>query len=110
MDNDITTVKQQPATNWKQVFTLVPNRKSDGKDFFCRIGTAFFNRDGSITLDLWALPRTDFKMQLRDRDERFERKPHPLDPVDAAPPPRARRPHDEKKDPFADLPLPPVIQ
>ena len=55
------------------VYTIIP--KNEGKDYWLRIGSAFANRDGSLTVLLDAMP-TNGKLQIRElqpRDERRER-------------------------------------
>jgi hypothetical protein len=55
------------------VYTIIP--RSEGKDFWLRIGHAFENRDGSTTVLLDAMP-TNGKLQIRDitaPEERRER-------------------------------------
>jgi hypothetical protein len=57
----------------KAVFALT---ERDEKTFWTRIGAAFTNKDGSITLQLDALPVSG-RLQVRDdepREEREERK------------------------------------
>jgi hypothetical protein len=44
----------------------------DGKTYWSRIGIAFVNRDGSISVNLEALPVSG-RLQLRDEEERRER-------------------------------------
>ena len=45
------------------VYTVVP--KSDGKDVWLRIGAAFPNRDGSLSVLLDAIP-TNGRLQIRE--------------------------------------------
>ncbi len=57
------------------VYTIIP--KHEGKDFWLRIGSAFPNRDGSLSVLLDAMP-INGKLQIRDytpRDERPEVQP-----------------------------------
>lgn len=39
-----------------EVFTVIEPRNEGGKSFWCRIGSAWVNRDRSITVRLNALP------------------------------------------------------
>lgn len=45
------------------VYTVVP--KSDGKDVWLRVGSAFPNRDGSLSVFLDAVP-TNGRLQIRE--------------------------------------------
>lgn len=49
----------------KDVFAVLPPFKEGGKNRWVRIGAAFSNRDGSLSVLLDALP-VDGKMQIRD--------------------------------------------
>jgi hypothetical protein len=51
----------------KLVYTIV--ERKDGKSFWTRIGAAFTNRDGSLTLKLDAIP-IGGTMQVRDWEPR----------------------------------------
>jgi hypothetical protein len=51
----------------KAVYTVI--QKSDGKDLWLRIGSAFSNRDGSTSVLLDAMP-TNGKLQIRDYQPR----------------------------------------
>jgi hypothetical protein len=54
------------------VYTIIP--KTEGKDFWLRIGSGFPNRDGSMSVLLDAMP-INGKLQIREytpRDERVE--------------------------------------
>ncbi len=59
----------------------IPESKDGEKTFWPRIGVAFTNRDGSITLLLDALPIGTNKLQVRE----------PKPPAEARPGPMARR-------------------
>jgi hypothetical protein len=52
---------------FQAVYAVVP--KSDGKDLFLRVGSAFPNRDGSLTLLLDAVPISG-KLHVRDYQPR----------------------------------------
>ena len=49
------------------VYTIV--KKADGKDLWLRIGSAFPNRDGSLSVLLDAVP-TNGKLQIREYQPR----------------------------------------
>lgn len=49
------------------VYTIV--KKADGKDLWLRIGSAFRNRDGSLSVFLDAMP-TNGKLQIREYQPR----------------------------------------
>ncbi len=49
------------------VYTIV--KKADGKDLWLRIGSAFPNRDGSLSVFLDAVP-TNGKLQIREYQPR----------------------------------------
>ena len=68
----------QGTQNRKVAYSIT---ERDGKTYWSKIGMAFVNRDGSITVNLEALPVSG-KLQLRDEEERRER---------GAPDDRARR-------------------
>lgn len=53
--------------NLQAVYTVV--KKSDGKDLWLRIGSAFPNRDGSMSVLLDAVP-TNGKLQIREYQPR----------------------------------------
>jgi len=53
----------------KSVFALT---ERDQKTFWTRIGAAFTNKDGSITVQLDALPVSG-RLQIREDEEREER-------------------------------------
>jgi hypothetical protein len=81
---------------WKPVFAILPKKTPNGKDRWYRVGVAFPNSDGSLSIDLAAVPM-GCRIQVREQDDKYaDRKPHPLDPVET--------------DPFDSLPLPPVMQ
>ena len=67
----ITSSGAPPATanprGMKLVYTIV--ERKDGKSFWTRIGAAFTNRDGSLTLKLDAIP-IGGTMQVRDWEPR----------------------------------------
>lgn len=56
-------------TNMKTAFALT---ERDGKTFWTKIGVAYENRDGSLTVKLDALPVSG-TLQLRDEEPRGER-------------------------------------
>ncbi len=60
--NDIGSVDNHP--NRKAVYAIV-ERENAERDFWLRIGTAFVNRDNSLTVYLNALP-TNSKLHIRD--------------------------------------------
>lgn len=53
----------------KVVYTIVERGGPDAKTFWIRVGAAWVNRDGSITLRLDALP-VNGTLQVRDPDPR----------------------------------------
>lgn len=57
----------------KAVYTVVP-RGEGKKDFWCRIGTCFTNRDGSFSVVLDALPLNN-KLVIREEQQRDEQAP-----------------------------------
>lgn len=59
----------------KAVYTVSP-RGEGKKDFWCRIGTCFTNRDGSFSILLDANP-VNGKLVVRDEEPREERKEEP---------------------------------
>jgi hypothetical protein len=61
---DSTPVSATPRT-WKAVFTVL--EREGARPLWLRIGTAFTNRDGSLTVRLDALP-INGTLQLRDPD------------------------------------------
>jgi hypothetical protein len=52
--------------NWKAVYTVV-DRAGTEKKFWIRVGTAFVNRDESLTVKLDSLP-VNGQLQIRDAD------------------------------------------
>lgn len=52
--------------------TVLAITERDGRTYWTRIGVAFVNRDGSITVRLHALPVSG-TLQIRDQEERGER-------------------------------------
>jgi hypothetical protein len=54
------------------VYAIV--NKPDGRDLFMRVGNAFPNRDGSLTLLLDAIPMSG-KLQVRDYQPREQAEP-----------------------------------
>jgi hypothetical protein len=54
-------------SNKKAVFTVVQGK--EGKSFWVRIGAAFTNSDGSLSVKLDALP-TNGQLQVREWEER----------------------------------------
>lgn len=69
----------------KAVYTIVDNAKS-GKAFWQKIGAAFTNRDGSLTLKLNALP-VNGSMHVRDETPWEERRPDLANTSSSLPPP-----------------------
>jgi len=51
--------------NWRPVYAIV---ERDGRTFWPRIGIAFDNADGSVTVKLDAIP-VGGKLQIQDRKE-----------------------------------------
>lgn len=49
----------------KEVYTVVAPRQAGGRDLWIRIGSAWVNRDGSLSVRLNALP-LDGQLQIRD--------------------------------------------
>jgi hypothetical protein len=54
---------QTETKNLQAVYTVI--KKADGKDLWLRIGSAFPNRDGSLTVSLDAMP-TNGRLQIRE--------------------------------------------
>ena len=71
--------------------------RPDGKDLFLRSGTAFPNRDGSLTILLDALPLSG-KLQVRDYAPKEQQAPR----TDVEAQPRARE-QDHGRSPVAHL-------
>lgn len=66
---------------------VIVERKGYDKPFWSRVGTAFFNRDGSINVLLDSLP-TNGKIQLREdtpKEEREARGDHRKKPASSDP-------------------------
>lgn len=64
-----------------KVLSMLPTK--DGGTHWMRLGRAFTNNDGSINIYLDALPRGDWKFQLReldDEDLRRREQPRPREP------------------------------
>lgn len=59
--------------DFKIVYTIV--QRSGGRKFWLRIGAAFPNRDGSLNVQLDAVP-TNGQLQIRDCRPRDETLPH----------------------------------
>ena len=55
-----------------KVLSMIP--KKDGGTYWMRTGSAFTNKDDSINVILDALPRGEWKFQLRELDEEDLRK------------------------------------
>lgn len=51
--------------SWRPVYAIV---ERDGRTFWPRVGTAFDNADGSVTVKLDAIP-VGGKLQIQDRKE-----------------------------------------
>ena len=58
-----TTQRSPGNANWRPVYGVV---ERDGRTFWPRIGIAFNNADGSVTLKLDAIP-VGGKLQIQDR-------------------------------------------
>ncbi len=71
------------------VYAVVEKEKNgERKSYWTRIGAAFTNRDGSITLFLSAFPIGTDKLQVREpkEDERWgPQRPAPFETVEARP-------------------------
>ena len=65
----------------RAVYAVVP--KPEGKDVWLRVGSAFENRDGSITVLLDAVP-VGGKLQIRDYQPRDALAPPPVEQPDQA--------------------------
>lgn len=59
--------------NWRPVFAVV---ERDGRTFWPRVGIAFDNSDGSVTLKLDAIP-VGGKLQIRDQRDFDDEPPRP---------------------------------
>ncbi len=59
------------------VLAITDGKGPDGKARWTRIGRAFDNRDGSITLLLNALPLGTDRLQIREDDREDDRAPPP---------------------------------
>lgn len=66
----------------KAVYTIVP--KPDGKDVWLRVGSAFPNRDGSLTVLLDALPVSG-RLQVREQRPREDDAREPSQSDEAKP-------------------------
>ncbi len=53
-----------PKKKYKVVYTVV-EREKDGRSFWLKVGAAFPNRDGSLSVLLDAVP-TNGQLQIRD--------------------------------------------
>jgi len=77
----------ETATRQHKVVYTIVTRQRDGRKFWLRIGAAFPNRDGSLNVQLDAMP-TNGQLQIRDYqpfdDSRGPRR-H-LEPAEEAPP------------------------
>lgn len=60
----------QGTTNTRKSVFAITER--EGKTYWTKIGVAYANRDGSITVNLEAFPVSG-KLQIRDEEERRER-------------------------------------
>lgn len=60
-----------------EVYTIIEGKDKDSKNFWCRIGTGWLNKDDSINIRLNALP-TNSTLHVRrpseDRDRRDNRR------------------------------------
>ena len=68
---------------FKVVYAITENKNGNGKSFWTKIGVAFTNRDGSITLKLDCVPLGG-TMQVRDY-EPFDRDTRPSPSFGASP-------------------------
>ena len=64
---------REPGRSWRPVFAIV---ERDGRTFWPRVGTAFENSDGSVTLKLDALPVSG-QLQIRDSRDHEGESPRP---------------------------------
>ena len=62
---DDNRAREPGNASWRPVFGII---ERDGKTFWPRLGVAFENSDGSVTLKLEALP-VNGQLQIRDRRE-----------------------------------------
>ncbi len=67
----------ETSTNTRpmQIAYTIVERAKDGKKFWLKVGTGFFNRDGSINVRLDAMP-VNGKLHIRDYkpfDEQYKR-------------------------------------
>ncbi len=63
------TAANAPGRQPRYVFTVI--EREGARSFWLRVGAAWTNRDGSVTLRLDALP-VNGVLQIRDPDERRE--------------------------------------
>ena len=61
-------MERRDVTNRKDVFVIV-DKGQDKKSFWHKIGVAFVNKDGSLSVHLDSLPMNG-KLQIRDHVER----------------------------------------
>ena len=87
--------EQTQSRNMKTVFTVVD--RGQGKSIWVRIGVGFVNRDGSLNLNLDAMP-TNGKLQVREW-EPFDRRTDPPPQDGTQPPPPAPRPRPRPQGP-----------
>ena len=70
---------------FKVVYSITENKNGNGKSWWTRIGVAFTNRDGSITLKLDCIPLGG-TMQVRDYEPRdLDRDTRPSSSFGASP-------------------------
>jgi hypothetical protein len=95
--------EQTQQRNMKTVFTVVD--RGQGKSIWVRIGVGFVNRDGSLNLNLDAMP-TNGKLQVREW-EPFDRRNDapPADGSQSAPPAPRPRPRPQSSSSPADAPF-----
>jgi hypothetical protein len=72
---------EHASATHKAVYTVTEGK--DGKSFWCRIGVAFENRDGSINIFLDALP-VNGKLQVREFEDSAANEDHGADEHPAA--------------------------
>ena len=70
MESSSPSAATSPNRQPRVVYTVI--EREGARSFWVRVGSAFTNRDGSITLRLDALP-VNGVLQIRDADERRDR-------------------------------------
>lgn len=94
--------EQTQTKNMKAVFTVVD--RGQGKSYWVRIGVGFVNRDGSLNLNLDAMP-TNGKLQVREWESYDRRGDMPPPGGDAQSTPPAPRPRPRPSSAPADAPF-----